>query len=126
MILFHVGEMLSVRMTLHNLFLSTQIFVNGIYEIVISCVAETVFLNNLIKLSAPFCPHISEMTPVVSNVELNPHARENAKICYDFLNGGKCRREKKNGLCYYRHLPENHIQSIVERIRSGRVGMREG
>ena len=92
---------------------------------IVSFIAETVFLNTLIELSSSFCPHPDEMTPVVSNVELNPYARDNAKICYDFLNGGKCRREKKNGLCYYRHLPDNHIQSIIERIRSGRVGMKE-
>ena len=86
-------------------------------------IAEVIFLHTLIRLSLPLCQNITNMTPVVSNIDLNPNARLGAKICYDFLTAGKCRREKKNGVCYYRHLPENHIQAIIDRIRSGRVGM---
>ena len=58
----------------------------------------------------------------IANVELNSNAQYGAKLCYDFLNSGKCRREKKHGSCAYRHLPENHIHAIIERIRSGKVG----
>ena len=58
----------------------------------------------------------------IANVELNSNAQYGAKLCYDFLNSGKCRREKKHGSCAYRHLPEDHIHAIIERIRSGKVG----
>lgn len=87
----------------------------------LSFLAGSDFLQSLLHLSSYY--DISKCNPqiAIANVDLNPNADRSAKLCYDFLNTGKCRREKKHGCCAYRHLPENHIHAIIERIRSGKV-----
>lgn len=89
--------------------------------LIVSSIVGNGLLHILLRLSSYY--DISKCNPqiAVSNVDLNASATPDAKLCYDFLNSGKCRREKKHGSCSYRHLPLNHIHAIIERIRSGKV-----
>ena len=57
---------------------------------------------------------------VCNHVELNPFAEPDAQLCYDFLNTGECRRPA--GMCRFRHVCSDHIEAVVDRIRSGKVG----
>lgn len=58
-------------------------------------------------------------------VDLNPNAQPDARLCYDFLNSGVCKREQTAGICRFRHLPVDHVETIVDRIRNGKVKERE-
>lgn len=51
----------------------------------------------------------------------NPHSGKNARLCYDYLNTGVCKREQMNGICRFRHLAPNNIESVVDKIRNGKV-----
>ena len=53
-------------------------------------------------------------------VDLNPNAPPDARLCYDFLNSGVCKREV-SGICRFRHLPADHIETIVDKIRNGKA-----
>lgn len=59
-------------------------------------------------------------------VDLNPNAPPDARLCYDFLNSGVCKREQLSGICRFRHLPADHIETIVDKIRNGKVGEQAG
>ena len=54
-------------------------------------------------------------------VDLNPNAPPDARLCYDFLNSGVCRREQTAGICRFRHLPVDHVETVVDKIRNGKV-----
>ena len=56
---------------------------------------------------------------VCNHVELNPFAERDAQLCYDFLNTGQCRRPA--GMCRFRHVCSDHIEAVVDRIRSGKM-----
>ena len=58
-------------------------------------------------------------------VDLNPNAPPDARLCYDFLNSGVCKREQTAGICRFRHLPIDHVETIVDKIRNGKVCERE-
>ena len=51
----------------------------------------------------------------------NPHSGKDARLCYDYLNTGVCKREQMNGVCRFRHLAPNSIESVVDKIRNGKV-----
>ena len=51
----------------------------------------------------------------------NPHSGKNARLCYDYLNTGVCKREQMNGICHFRHLAPNNIESVVDKIRNGKM-----
>ena len=53
--------------------------------------------------------------------DLNPNALPNARLCYDFLNTGKCKRDAAGEVCRFRHLPPDHIDAIVDKIRNGKM-----
>lgn len=53
--------------------------------------------------------------------DLNPNAPANARLCYDYLNTGKCKRDMAGEICRFRHLPPNHIDSVVDKIRNGKM-----
>ena len=61
---------------------------------------------------------------VCNHVELNPHAEADAQLCYDFLNTGECKRPA--GMCRFRHVCSDHIEAVVDRIRSGKVVLPRG
>lgn len=68
---------------------------------------------------------LSGLTAVMecNRVELNASADPDAQLCYDFLNTGECRRPA--GTCRFRHLSTDHIEAVVDRMRSGKVGFEE-
>ncbi len=51
----------------------------------------------------------------------NPHSGKNARLCYDYLNTGVCKREQMNGICRFRHLAPNNIEIVVDKMRNGKV-----
>lgn len=59
-------------------------------------------------------------------VDLNPNAPPDARLCYDFLNSGVCKREQTAGICRFRHLPVDHVETVVDKIRNGKVMEMEG
>ena len=67
---------------------------------------------------------LSGLTAVMecNRVELNASADPDAQLCYDFLNTGECRRPA--GTCRFRHLSTDHIEAVVDRMRSGKVGFK--
>lgn len=78
-------------------------------------------LHHLLKISQSY--DFSQVSPtmICTNNELNPYAQPNAKLCYDFLNFGYCKRENRTGSCKYRHLAPDHIDAVMDRIFSGKV-----
>ena len=78
-------------------------------------------LQHLLVISRAFdFSHVSPAMICTTN-ELNPFAQPNAKLCYDFLNFGHCKREERTGSCKYRHLAPDHIDAVMDRIFSGKV-----
>lgn len=57
---------------------------------------------------------------ICTSIELNTHALPNAEVCNDYMNKGSCQREM-DGFCTYRHLPSDHIEIIVDKIKCGMV-----
>ena len=78
-------------------------------------------LHHLLMISQSFS--LSQLSPAMlcTNNELNPFAQPTAKLCYDFLNFGYCKRENRTGSCKYRHLAPDHIDAVMDRIFSGKV-----
>lgn len=78
-------------------------------------------LHHLLMISQSF--DLSQLSPamICTNNELNPFAQPTAKLCYDFLNFGYCKRENRTGSCKYRHLAPDHIDAVMDRIFSGKV-----
>ena len=54
-------------------------------------------------------------------IDLNPDAPPTARLCYDYLNQGRCKRTEKGEVCRFRHLPADHIDAVVDKIRNGKM-----
>ena len=87
---------------------------------------HSLFLARLLSLSSSLDFNSLHITVVCSNCELNPHADLGASLCYDYLNFGYCKHEYLTGICNYRHVPNNHIDAVVDRMQSGKVGVGRG
>jgi len=54
-------------------------------------------------------------------LQLNPNAAPDAKICFNFLNRGRCARQDEGKICSFRHLHPSHPEAIADKIRSGKA-----
>lgn len=50
--------------------------------------------------------------------ENNPNAQPGARLCFEYMNTGKCHRMIQGGNCRYRHLSPNHPDAIADRFKS--------
>lgn len=58
---------------------------------------------------------------ICNSKDLNPNSGTNARLCYDYLNTGVCKREQTTGVCHFRHLGPDNIDCVVDKIRNGKV-----
>ena len=75
----------------------------------------------LLALSSKFDLSMLSLVMVCNSVEHNPNASINARLCYDFLNTGVCKRESSAGICKFRHVLQDHIDAVIDKIRNGKV-----
>lgn len=79
-------------------------------------------LRVLLALSSKFDLNLLNLVMICNSVEHNPNASINARLCYDFLNTGVCKRESSTGICKFRHVLHDHIDAVIDKIRNGKVG----
>lgn len=57
--------------------------------------------------------------------ENNPNAVPGGKLCFEYMNKGRCQRMETGRICRFRHLVPNHPEAIADRYRSGLLSQEE-